>query len=158
MNDKVKSTLNDLIETSKAGEKGFALASKDTQEPELTELFKQGEESCRAAAAELREQVRLLGGVPEDGGSGKGTVHRGWISAKTVMISRDSKAILEECERGEDYAMARYAEALKEGLPEPARSVVERQYRGVVANHARVRDLRNRYRSTEIPRDMRSNG
>jgi len=158
MNDKVISTLNDLIETSRDGEAGFALASKDSREPELTGLLNEGEESCRAAAAELQDQVRLLGGVAEDGGSAKAAVHRGWISAKTVVISRDSRAILEECERGEDYALARYADAMKVELPEPARSIVQRQYENVVVTHHRVRDMRNRYRSSDTPRASRSNG
>jgi uncharacterized protein (TIGR02284 family) len=158
VNDNVISTLNDLIATSKDGEKGFAMASRDTQEPDLTGLFKDGEESCRAAAAELQDQVRLLGGVAEDDGTVKAAVHRGWISAKAVMISRDSKALLEECERGEEYARARYGEAMKVGLPEPVRSVVDKQYQHVIATHDRVRILRNRYHSTEIPRTARSNG
>ena len=139
--------LNELIETSKDGEKGFALAAKDSKEPALTALFSEGEQSCRAAVAELQDQVRMLGGDPQGHGSMKAAVHRGWISLKSAATSRDSKAILEECERGEDYAKAKYSEAVKQELPESVRSVLERQYRGVVANHDRVRDMRNQYRS-----------
>jgi uncharacterized protein (TIGR02284 family) len=156
VDDKVISVLNDLIETARDGEKGFAFASKDSREPELTGLFREGEESCRAAAAELQDQVRLLGGVAEEGGSVKATVHRGWISVKTVMIARDSKELLEECERGEDYARARYAGAMKLELPEPARTVVERQYQRVLATHIRVRDMRNKYRSMDTSLAIRS--
>jgi len=141
------STLNDLIETSKDGEKGFALAAKDVKDPALTQVFSEGEQSCRTAAAELQDQVRLLGGTAEDDGSMKGAVHRGWISLKSAAVSRDAKAILEECERGEDYAKAKYADAMKKDLPEGVRALVERQYKGVVANHDRVRDLRNQYQS-----------
>lgn len=144
---KVVAVLNELIETSKDGEKGFALAAKDSKEPSLTTLFSEGEQSCRAAVAELQEQVRTLGGSPEDDGSMKAAVHRGWISLKSAVSSRDSKAILEECERGEDYAKAKYADALKQELPEAVRTLLERQYHGVIANHDRVRDLRNQYRS-----------
>jgi uncharacterized protein (TIGR02284 family) len=146
-NRKVIALLNELIETSMDGEKGFALAAKDSKEPSLTVLFSEGEQSCRAAAAELQDQVRMLGGNAEDGGSMKAAVHRGWISIKSAATSRDSKAILEECERGEDYAKAKYADALKQALPEPVRTLVARQYQGVIANHDRVRDLRNQYRS-----------
>jgi uncharacterized protein (TIGR02284 family) len=145
--NEIISTLNDLIETSRDGEKGFSLAAEDAQEPELTSVFIEGAESCRAAVEELQEQVRQLGANPDEGGSVKGAMHRGWVSVREAMSSRDSKAILEECERGEDYAKARYAEALKHDLPDPIRSIVERQYQGVIANHDRVRDLRNRYRA-----------
>lgn len=146
-NRKVIATLNELIETSKDGEKGFALAAKDSKEPSLTILFSEGEQSCRTAVAELQDQVRTLGGDPEDDGSMKAAVHRGWISLKSAASSRDSKAILEECERGEDYAKAKYADAVKQDLPQTVRELVERQYQGVIANHDRVRDLRNQYRS-----------
>jgi uncharacterized protein (TIGR02284 family) len=156
VNDKVIATLNELIETSKDGEKGFALAARDTKEPELNEVFRQSEESCRAAAAELQDQVRQLGGDAAEFGSMKAAAHRGWISLKTAMSSRDDMAILEECERGEDYAKARYGAALNVDLPEPVRSVIERQYQGVKVNHDRVRDLRNRFRDRP-PRAIRSN-
>ncbi len=75
-----------------------------------------------------------------------GAVHRGWVSLKAAASSRDAKAVLEECERGEDYAKAKYGEALKRDLPAGVRELVEQQYRGVVENHDRVRDLRNQYR------------
>jgi uncharacterized protein (TIGR02284 family) len=156
LNDKIIATLNELIETSKDGEKGFALAAKNTRDPELSGVFNQSEESRRAAAAELQDQVRLLGGDAEEGGSIRAAAHRGWISMKSALSTRDDNSILEECERAEDYAQARYADALKLDLPEPARSIVERQYEGVTTNHDRVRDLCNRFRG-RTPRAIRSN-
>ncbi|MEJ0038987.1 MAG: PA2169 family four-helix-bundle protein [Gammaproteobacteria bacterium] len=148
------STLNDLIETSRYGERGFAMATQDNREPGVTDLLKDGEESCRAAAVELQDQVRLLGGAPEDSGAVKAPVYRGWIDFKAVAIARDTKLILEECERGEDYARRRYQDAMKIDLPESVRVIVERQYQRVVAIHGRVLQLRNRYPATEIPRGM----
>jgi uncharacterized protein (TIGR02284 family) len=147
VNNEIISTLNELIETSKDGEKGFTLAAKDTKEPELTALFEEGAQSCRAAAAELQSEVRRLGEDPDKGGSVKGATHRGWVSLKSAVTGRSSEAILEEVERGEDYAKARYAQALKMDLPPDVRSLVERQYQGVLSNHDRVRDLRNQYRA-----------
>jgi uncharacterized protein (TIGR02284 family) len=144
---KAVAVLNELIETSKDGEKGFARAAKDSNDPTLISLFSECERSCHVAVAELQDQVRLLGGNPEHGGSMTAAIHRGWISLKSLATSRDSRAILEECERGQDYAKAKYAEAVKQVLPEPVRMLIERQYQGVVANHDRVRDLRNRYRA-----------
>ena len=144
--------LQDLIETSNDGEKGFALAAKDNREPGVADLLKDAEESCRAAATELQDQVRLLGGAVEQRGTAKAPVYRGWISFKAVPISRDTKLILEECERGEDYARGRYEAAMKLELPESARVIVERQYQRIIGIHGRLRLLRNRYPATEIPR------
>ena len=52
-------------------------------------------------------------------------------------------AVLAECKRGEDVAKAAYETALQKSLPANVRTLVERQYEGVKANHNRVRNLRN---------------
>jgi len=145
INDKVVAALNQLIETSKDGERGFAVAAKDAQMPQLTLFFREAEKSYCTSAGDLQDQVRLLGGQAQEGGSVKGAVQRSWLRFKSTISSRDDKAILEECERAEDFAKARYAHVLKLDLPEPARSVVERLHQGVIANHGRVRDLRSQF-------------
>jgi uncharacterized protein (TIGR02284 family) len=154
VNDAVSlSMLKDLIETSKDGERGFALAAKDNQEPGIADVLKDGEESSRVAAVELQDQVRLLGGAVDENAV-RPPVYRGWINFMAVPIARDTKLILEECERGEDYARARYEAAMKLELAESARVIVERQYQRIIAIHGRLRLLRNRYPATEIPRSM----
>ena len=152
MNAKVTlAMLQDLLDTSNEGARGFALAVQDNREPGVVDVLTDGEAFCRAAAIELQDQVRLLGGTPEDGAA-RAPVHRGWISFKAVAITRDTKLILEECERGEDYAKARYDEAMKIELSESLRAILDRQYQRLLAIHSRVRILRNRYPATEIPR------
>ena len=150
MNHEVSlSTLKDLIDTSQYGETGFALAVKDNEEPGVADLLKEAEESCHTAVIELQDQVRLLGGAVDESGALKAPVYRGWINFKAVPIFRDTKLILEECERGEDYARSRYEAAMRLELPESTRGVVERQYQRIVAIHSRLRLLRNRYPATQ---------
>lgn len=148
MNDDVESVLNDLIETSLDGQKGFSKAAEDAHDPELKALFAQCAQRCRQGATELQSQVRSQGARPEMSGSAAGALHRGWISLREALSSRDDRAILEECERGEDYAKAAYKKALEQNLPADIRAIVERQYQGVRGNHDRVRSLRDRYRAT----------
>ena len=145
--DNITSQLNELIETSKDGEKGFMKAAQDAKQPELKTMFTEGARRCAEGARELQQLVRTLGGDPDKSGSVAGALHRGWISVKEAVSARDDKAILEEVERGEDYAKAQYAKALKEALPANVKTVVERQYQGVIANHDKVRALRDRYRA-----------
>jgi uncharacterized protein (TIGR02284 family) len=147
MNDDVKSVLNDLIETSFDGEKGFAKAAEDAHDDELKTLFTQCAQRCREGIVELQSHVQSQGGRPDKSGTAAGALHRGWLSVKEAFSKRDDKAILEECERGEDFAKAAYKKALAKDLPADIRAVVERQYQGVIANHDRVRDLRDRYRA-----------
>lgn len=138
--------LNGLIETSHDGEKGFAKAAKEVLDPQLKSLFVEGAMRCREGARELEHQVREMGLEPAQGGSVAGAVHRGWLEVKSMTSSRDTRAILEECERGEDYAKARYSQALEEDLPADLRAIIERQYAGVRRNHDRVRSLRDSLR------------
>ena len=140
-------SLNELIETCKDGEQGFIRAAEDVKETTLKKVFTEGAGRCRSGASELQTLVRNMGGTPEEDGSVKGAIHRGWMDLKTKFTSRDSVAVLEEVERGEDYAKARYAQALKADLPPNIRAVLQRHYDGAVANHDRVRDLRNEYRA-----------
>jgi len=157
MDYRIIAALNELIESSMDDERGFALAATGTAEGELIALFNRGEESRRAAAAELQDQVRMLGGTAEEHGSFRGAARRRWTSIKSAVSVRENRAILDECERSEDYVRARYAGALKLDLPEPLRAVVEAQYREVVDIRYRVLDLRNRYRDKHA-RALRSNG
>ena len=100
-----------------------------------------------AAALELEAEIRKLGREPASGGTVAGALHRGWVSVKTALTSQDDKAVLEECERGEDSAVAQYRKALKQPLPPAIRVMVERQAQGAQRNHDEVRDLRDRMRA-----------
>lgn len=148
MADNITSVLNDLVETSKDGEKGFRTAAEDTNNPELKTIFIRRADDCAKGAAELQQIVVRLGGKPEQGGSVAGAMHRGWVDLKSKVADRDDLAILEECERGEDVAKAKYRKALEDStLPQDIRAVVQQQYDGVVRNHDQVRSLRDRYRA-----------
>jgi len=152
MADKAISVLNDLIETSKDGDRGFTKSAADTANPELKSMFTEGAARCREAVRELQSLVRAQGGDPDKAGSVSGAIHRGWVSLREAVTSRDDEAILEEVERGEDYAKNQYRKALENELPSTVREVIDRQYRGVIANHDRVRALRDRYHASSETR------
>ena len=94
-------------------------------------------------ARELKGIVSNLGEKVETNGSFSAALHRGWMNLKAAITSGDDRAILAECERGEDAVVAEYCEALqKDDLPVEIRSVVQQQALGVKAAHDRVHDLR----------------
>lgn len=143
--DDTISILNHLIETSEDGKKGFAEAAQKATDVKLKQLFNDRSSACAQSAGELKSLVVSLGGKPEQGGSVKGAMHRGWVAAKAA-VEDSNVAVLEEVERGEDYAKAAFGKALKAPLPADVKLIVEKQYQGVVANHDRIRDLRNHYK------------
>ncbi|MGS5087013.1 PA2169 family four-helix-bundle protein [Hydrogenophaga sp. A37] len=137
-------TLNTLIETSKDGEYGFRLSADHAQSSQIQHLFVTRAEECAQAAAELQTLVVQYGGKAETEGSATGSLHRGWVAVKGTLAGYSDLAMLEEAERGEDTAMARYRDALQgEELPPDVRFVVERQYQGVKRNHSQMRSLRD---------------
>ncbi len=146
-NKEVVSTLNDLIETCKDGEQGFKTCAQDASNPELKSYFMKRAEECVIGATELQQLVMQLGGKPEDSSSLGGTLHRRWVDIKSALTGTDDAAVLEECERGEDIAVATYREALNKDLPHDVRDVVEKQMQGVQHNHDQVKQLRNMARS-----------
>jgi uncharacterized protein (TIGR02284 family) len=145
--DDVIDTLQDLAECSLDGEYGFKACAEQATSAELKSIFTQRADDCRRAVQELNEQIRSLGGSAEEHGSAAGAVHRGWVAAKATLSTYDDKAVLEEAERGEDNAKARYMKALKKPLPAHVKMIVERQMQGVQRNHDQVKSLRDRYRA-----------
>ena len=70
-------------------------------------------------------------------------MHRAWINIKSAVSSRDDHAILSECERGEDSAVAEYKKAMEGTLPGPLADIVSRQYTDVKAAHDHVKAMRD---------------
>lgn len=147
-NDDVIDTLNTLIETCKDGEYGFNECADNTRSTELRTLFRNRALECQEAATELQRLVTEYGGTPDTGGSASGAVHRGWVSVRSVLSTYTDQAMLEEVERGEDAAVARYRDALERDLPDDVRELIARQFEGVQRNHDQVKALRNAHRAT----------
>jgi uncharacterized protein (TIGR02284 family) len=139
--------LKDLVECCKDGEYGFRECAEQAKREDLRSIFMQRAEDCRRGAQELNQLLRECGHDTEDGGSAMGAMHRGWVSIKSKLTTYDDKAVLEECERGEDNAKARYMKALQKNLPSNVRMAIERQYQGVQRNHDQIRMLRDQFRT-----------
>jgi uncharacterized protein (TIGR02284 family) len=143
MNDtkRIASTLNDLVETCRDGQDGFRSAAEGVNDADLKALFNRYSAQRGEYAAELQALVSGLGVKPETTGSAAGAVHRGWIKIKEAVTGKDVASIVSEAERGEDVAKESYRKALQENLPTNIRTVVQKQYSGVLEAHDSVRRL-----------------
>lgn len=139
-------TLNQLLGTCRDGEYGFKACAEHTSNPMLKEVFEQRAKECTSAALGLYGQVLELGGTPEEGGTAGGAVHRGWAAVRGLLSGHSDYAMLDECERGEDMALAHYRKAVKHALPEHVRAMVERQLLGTQRNHDQIKALRDQYK------------
>ncbi len=139
----ISSVLNDLVETCKDGQEGFQHAADNVKNPSLQQLFQRLSSQRGHFAAQLQTLVRSLGKEAETTSSVAGVIHRGWMDLKTAVSSNDEKAILAECERGEDSAVAEYRGALEAELPADIRSIVVGQSAAVQASHDEMKALRD---------------
>ena len=135
--------LNSLIEVSRDGEAGFRTCAGDATDPALKAWFEECAQRCQRAAELLAQEVVVRSAIPAQTGSVAGAAHRAWVNIKAVVASRNDLAVLEECERGEDFALRAYASALDNTLPADLRIIIESQYMGVKHNHDRIRALRD---------------
>lgn len=140
-NDEVISTLNGLIETCRDGQNGFKAAAEGVDDSALKQLFYGYSQQRASFVGELQDEVRRLGGDPENSGSVAASLHRGWIDIKSAVTGGDDSSIISECERGEDSAVKTYSDALGKDLPAGVRPVVERQFASVKEAHDRIRSL-----------------
>jgi uncharacterized protein (TIGR02284 family) len=140
----VISTLNSVIETLKDGQEGFRQAAEAVKDSQLKSLFSEFSLQRSKFAGELQNHVIQMGDSnPEDTSSTAGALHRAWINMKSAITSADDHAILSECERGEDSAVAEYKKAMDAELPGPARDIISRQYADIKAAHDQVKALRD---------------
>jgi uncharacterized protein (TIGR02284 family) len=147
--EKVVEVLNDLLENSRDGEYGFRACAEEVESPQLKQVFQNRSADCARGAGELVQLIRRFGGSPDDGGTVSGAMHRGWVHVKGTVGANSALSMLEECERGEDAAVARYRKALKEDLPADVRAVVQQQADGAQRNHDEIKRLRDELRASK---------
>jgi len=114
MTETINSAIGTLREALRDGEKGFATAADDAQRQDLKELFHNYSLQRATFGLELDGQLRQisqLGGDPEESGTVTGALHRGWIALRSAVSSGGDLAVLEECLRGEESALATYQAA-----------------------------------------------
>ena len=150
-NNKIISTLDDLIETCRDGQNGFKEAAENVKSPDLKSFFNQCSTERAQFVNELQLEVRRLGDAPAKTGSTAGALHRVWMDIKGTFTGKDDHSILSECERGEDSAVDVYRDALKLGLPATIQQLIERQFQSIKLTHDRVKQMRDAKAASSRP-------
>jgi uncharacterized protein (TIGR02284 family) len=137
-------TLNTLIATTIDSINGYEDSAKNIDNERLREIFRQRASERQDVVQQLREEVRRLGGNPEDDGSFLGKAHQRFEDLKAAITGRDEKAIINEVERGEDYLKEKWQAALQSGnLHGETHDLVERLYQSVKAGHDQMSSLKH---------------
>ncbi|QOD60277.1 PA2169 family four-helix-bundle protein [Polaribacter haliotis] len=112
--EKISNKLNELLEKNYDAEKGYLNSAENVESAKLKIFFKNRASERSMFAKDLRTEILSYGQIPEDDGSFKGTMHRNWMTLKSLFSSNDEEAILEETLRGEKASFEEYEEILKE--------------------------------------------
>ena len=132
--EKISNKLNELLEKNYDAEKGYLNAAENVESSRLKIFFKNRASERSEFAKNLRTEILSYGQIPEDSGTFKGTMHRNWMSLKSLFSSNDEEAILEEAIRGEKTSYNEYTEILEEDAFAPStRKMLERQRQQIQA-------------------------
>lgn len=145
-NDNKIEVLNTLITINNDRIEGYETAAKETEELDLKTLFAQFSYTSQKCKQELSNEVTKLGGTPAEGTLTTGKFFRVWMDVKAALTGKDRKAILNSCEYGEDIAKETYKKVLEndlENLNAEQHSMIKAQHTLLVADHDKVKSLRN---------------
>jgi len=136
-NAEVVDILNQLIVTNRDSAEGYKTAADAVENPDYRQFFEEYADQRTQFVTELSQLVSQYGGDPEQGGNLAGTFQRAWMNIKATLTEGDH-AIMDECDRSDEAALALYAEILPKALPEEVKSAVRRQLVDVRISHDRV--------------------
>jgi uncharacterized protein (TIGR02284 family) len=124
------------------GEKGYRAAASDVDDPGCQLVFTHYADERARFAKELQTAAHeAMGASIAQNGSPFGTLHRGWMGARATLAQGSSRAVLGECQRGEDAALRTYCAALRADLPPGIRELVQEQYEAIKRARAEVTSL-----------------
>lgn len=145
--DKTAGILNDLIRINHDRVVGYEKAIEELKDADadLKALFSRYINESRQYAQELTVEVDRLGGDPAHGTTNSGKIYRVWMDLKAAIAGKDRKAILDNCEFGEDAAQKAYDLALNSDVEfEPSlRDLIVRQKATLKTGHDEVKRLRD---------------
>ena len=137
--------LNGLVEINNDRIEGYQRASDETKAADLKSLFATMADQSRTFRQQLAEEVIRNGGTPKEGTTNSGKLYRIWMDVKAALSANDRKAVLSNCEFGEDAAQEAYNDALKdEDFQRTFDSALVRKQRDdLKQSHDKIRTLRD---------------
>jgi len=152
--EKAVDVINDLIKINNDRVAGFKKAAADLDEDDyaLSAIFKKLAGESLRYVNELKGMVHQSGGEAADGTSLSGDIHRVWLGLKTIFTGSDLLGVLNECERGEDIALAAYRNALIQEKELSAEIVrfLQRQQRGIIKAHTLIKSLLDQVETADM--------
>ena len=145
-NQDIVKHLNGLIEINNDRVEGYKTAAEETKDSALRSLFERFASQSRSYRDELAGLVRANGGQPVEGTTQSGKLYRVWMDIKAALSGNDRKAVLSNCEYGEDVALESYrgvTEAKDLTLPANVRELLQQQQKEIKRAHDDIKQMRD---------------
>ncbi len=136
-----RKTLYHLIEVCEDGERGFRVAADRVSNPGLKALFTELAADRARFAANLVPHLQRLGGRTDLSGTSAGTLHRGWMGLRSLVPGHHDHAVVTEAERGDQFAIDAYQDALSGMLPPTVIDLIEPQRDEMKKDNDRIRSV-----------------
>jgi uncharacterized protein (TIGR02284 family) len=135
-NDHDVSILNSLIETTIDSVDGYRHSADHATNAQFAQIFRRRAQEREQVVQRLREQVRELGGTPEEEGGLLAKAHRQFLSLRDAVTGRDDKAVIAEVDRGESYLNGKWEAALADTeLSSGTQKLLRECYQSVRSGH-----------------------
>lgn len=134
--------LNDLVEVTLDSAYGYEEAAKAAKNPAFKSLFEKRSIDRDRITVGLQQEVRGLGGVPDENGSVLASAHRKFLSLKNTVLGSD-QSVIDEVEAGEDHIKSKFEGALgNQELSPTIKGKIYVAYAAIKADHDQMRDLK----------------
>ncbi len=124
--------LNSLIATTIDSVDGYRRSAQEATSSRFSAAFLERANEREQIVSKLRDEVRRLGGNPEDDGTVLAAAHRAFLSLRDKVTGTDDQAVIAEVDHGESYLNGKWETALKDGeLSTETRSLIQQCYDSV---------------------------
>lgn len=137
--------LNGLIERTLDSVNGYRKAAEHIDDPSFKIMFEEKANERLLISRELQAEVRTFGVEAADEQSLLGRAHNAFVGLKDAVAGGNSKAVIDEVERGENALEDRFEAAVEdEELPEESLALVSRLFQGVKLDHDEISRIKAR--------------
>ena len=133
--------IQDLLEDSR---KGYLEAAANADNRIVKEMLI----GLGASRVKLLGEVLTLsrkadpGKEPREGGTLKGDLHRAWMDIREALGTNETTAMLNECERGEEFLLDRYDAVVEKDVAPETFALATVQRAVIQENLAHVKEVR----------------
>jgi len=138
--------LNDLIKIGNDRIKGYetALSEVQPEDNDLKMIFAKMLTQSQQLKSDLAMELQASGKEVPDDTTTSGKIYRTWMDVKAMFTGNDRRAVLSNCEYGEDAAQKAYDSALQtDGLAANLRDLISKQKAELKTSHNEIKAMRD---------------